>query len=73
VIGSASMVTKDVPPYTIAAGNPCRPIRQRFAEEMCRRLVESRWWDFHESKLMNLAPLFSNPEAFLAAIGQGDE
>jgi acetyltransferase-like isoleucine patch superfamily enzyme len=73
VIGSASMVTKDVPPYTIAAGNPCRPIRQRFTDDRCRRLVESRWWDFHESKLKSLAPLFSNPEAFLAAIGQGDE
>jgi len=73
VIGSASMVTNDVPPYTIAAGNPCRPIRQRFADDTCRRLIESRWWDFHESKLMNLAPLFSNPDAFLAAIGQGDE
>jgi acetyltransferase-like isoleucine patch superfamily enzyme len=73
VIGSASMVTKDVPPYTIAAGNPCRPIRQRFTEETCRKLIESRWWDFHESKLMNLASLFSNPDAFLAAIGQGNE
>jgi acetyltransferase-like isoleucine patch superfamily enzyme len=68
VIGSASMVTKDVPPYTIAAGNPCRPIRLRFPEDICRRLVESHWWDLHESKLNELARLFADPETFLAAL-----
>ena len=28
VIGAGSVVTKDIPAYTIAAGNPCRPIRK---------------------------------------------
>ena len=28
VIGAGSVVTKDVPDYTIAAGNPCKPIRK---------------------------------------------
>ena len=28
VVGAGSVVTKDVPDYTIAAGNPCRPIRK---------------------------------------------
>jgi acetyltransferase-like isoleucine patch superfamily enzyme len=73
VIGSASMVTKDVPPYTIAAGNPCRPIRLRFSEATCQRLLDSRWWDFHESKLIELAPLFSDPETFLASVSHGNE
>ncbi len=29
VIGSGSVVTKDVPPYSVAAGVPCRVIRRR--------------------------------------------
>lgn len=68
VIGSASMVTKDIPPYTIAAGNPCRPIRSRFSESISRKLLDSRWWDFDETSLQKLAPLFHDPESFLAEL-----
>jgi acetyltransferase-like isoleucine patch superfamily enzyme len=33
IIGARSVVTEDVPPYTIAAGNPARPVRQLEREE----------------------------------------
>jgi putative colanic acid biosynthesis acetyltransferase WcaF len=29
VVGAGSVVTSDVPPWTICAGNPCRPIKPR--------------------------------------------
>lgn len=28
VVGAGSVVTSDIPPHTLAAGNPCRPLRK---------------------------------------------
>ena len=33
IIGSRAVVTRDVEPYAIAAGNPAKPIRKRFSED----------------------------------------
>lgn len=71
VIGAGSIVTKDIPAYAIAAGNPCRQIRFRFSEEICQRLLDSEWWNLGEPDLTELAHLFSDPESFLAKIGCG--
>lgn len=65
VIGAGAIVTKDVPPYVVAAGNPCRPIRLRFSEDVCQRLLDSRWWELGEARLEELGPLFSDVESFL--------
>ncbi len=45
IVGAYSVVTKDVPPYSIVAGNPARVIRQRFSDAEIARLLELRWWD----------------------------
>ena len=43
VIGSNSMVTKDVGPYEIWAGNPARCIRKRFDDDTINKLLELKW------------------------------
>ena len=45
VVGSGSVVTKDVPPYAIVVGNPARLLRFRFPHEMIEALLALRWWD----------------------------
>lgn len=51
IVGAYSVVTKDVPPYTIVAGNPAKEIRRRFKDADIQRLLEIRWWDWPIEKI----------------------
>ncbi|MCU0907024.1 MAG: chloramphenicol acetyltransferase [Rhodobacteraceae bacterium] len=71
VIGSGSVVTKDVPAYTIAAGNPAKVIRRRFPEEVGQAMDRLAWWDWDHETLRKALPDFRAlpAEAFLAKYG----
>lgn len=51
IVGGGAVVTHDVPPYAIVAGNPARIIRYRFSEDTIKRLEESRWWEKDKNTL----------------------
>jgi acetyltransferase-like isoleucine patch superfamily enzyme len=61
VIGAGSIVNKDIAPYVIAAGNPCRQIRPRFREDIIDRLISSEWWNKSDKELGLIANLFVDP------------
>ena len=66
VIGAGSVVTSDVAPYAIVAGNPARLIRHRFSEDIVRALLEIRWWDWTEDAIRMHSDVLQGPvEAFL--------
>jgi acetyltransferase-like isoleucine patch superfamily enzyme len=57
VIGAYSIVTKDVSPYTIVAGNPAKQIRKRFSDEVINKLLELKWWDMEENKINEISDI----------------
>ena len=60
IIGANSVVGSDVEPYTIVAGNPAKPVRKRFDEELIALLLEFKWWDLPIDEINKLIPLLSN-------------
>lgn len=67
-VGSRSVVTKDVPPYTVVAGSPAKVIRKRFDDATVEALLELQWWDLPEGELKDLLPdlVHGNLERVLA-------
>jgi acetyltransferase-like isoleucine patch superfamily enzyme len=57
VIAAYSVVTKDVPPYTIVGGNPAKQIRKRFSDDVIAKLLELKWWDMEESKINEISDI----------------
>ena len=70
VIGAGSILTKDVAPYSISAGNPCKHIKYRFSEDLVGRLVRSKWWTLSDQELEKLSPFFVDPLEFLDKLGE---
>ncbi|MCF0193567.1 MAG: CatB-related O-acetyltransferase [Bacteroidaceae bacterium] len=65
VIGAGSIVTKDVPPYAIVAGNPAKILRYRFDEKMIGSLLTSKWWELSDEELAHKSQYINRPNLFL--------
>lgn len=61
VVAANSVVTGFIPPYAVVAGSPARVIKYRFPEETIAKLLEIRWWDWSEEKLLKNRKFFIEP------------
>ena len=51
MLAARAVVSRDVPPYTVVAGNPAAEITRRFDDETVSRLLALAWWDWPQEKI----------------------
>ena len=59
IVGASSVVTHDVDPYTIVAGNPSTKIRKRFDDELIDLMLKLQWWNRSIEEINNLIPILT--------------
>lgn len=69
LIRAGSVVTENVPPYAVVAGNPMQITGFRFDAETIAALMQTRWWNWPEAKIrQHIHLLRADVKAFLADI-----
>jgi acetyltransferase-like isoleucine patch superfamily enzyme len=64
VIGAGAVVSKDIPPYAIAVGNPIQIKKYRFAPEVRHKLETIQWWNWPLEDLKNVEQMILNTIEF---------
>lgn len=66
IIGAGAVVSKDIPPYAVAVGNPIRIIKYRTTPENIETLLKIKWWDFPIDKINKLIPYMKDVNLFVS-------
>ena len=59
IIGANAVVGGTVEPYTVMVGNPAKPVRKRFDNELIALLLKFKWWDKSVDEINSLIPLLT--------------
>ena len=73
VLGAGSVVTKDVPPFSISYGVPAKTAGYRFSRHIIQALLDIAWWNWDEQTISANRAFFEldltkNPEADLRSL-----
>ncbi len=66
IIAAGAVVSRDIPPYSIAAGVPARVLRSRFPADQAKALMEIQWWNWPLDKIeANIKLFYGSPTEFI--------
>lgn len=70
IIAAGSVVSKDVPPYSIVGGVPAKIIKFRFEEKVINRLLEIKWWDRTDEEISSFINVFKEPNVSIEVLDE---
>ncbi|WP_269843622.1 CatB-related O-acetyltransferase [Actibacterium pelagium] len=62
IIGARSVVSRDVPPFSVVAGNPARVVRQRFPDAVVDLLQQLSWWERNPDEIREMLPVLASAD-----------
>jgi acetyltransferase-like isoleucine patch superfamily enzyme len=65
IIGAGAIVSKNIPDYAIAYGNPIEIMKYRFTDIQRTKLKKIAWWNFDDDKLKSVHENFFNIDEFI--------
>jgi len=75
IVGSNAVVHGEIPPYSIAVGNPAKVIRKRFSDEQIEALLKIQWWDWDTEKITEYSNLLcsSKIDEFIKKVQENEQ
>jgi virginiamycin A acetyltransferase len=70
IVGARAVITKDIPPFAIVAGNPAKIIRYRFEKNVIDQLMKIQWWNWEKEKVERNLDLLADINKFLEIHGK---
>ena len=65
VVGANSVVTRNIPPYSIVGGIPARIMKYRFDDETIEKLLQIGWWNWEEERIKRNIQYFYDVNRFV--------
>ena len=68
VIAAGTVLTEDVPAYSVIGGVPGKQIKKRFSQETMELLDKSKWWELSPAEVYSLQKEHANIPSFARAV-----